>query len=121
MPGEQDANLRSGHLAEAIALDFLRPFAFIAPSPNPDDIGFDAVATLIREDGRRLFAEDSFLVQVKSRSFRAETYTGKQLDWIRELQLPFFFLRADLLVPRFELFSIANGSRHGGFKLLGNI
>lgn len=116
MPGKQDSNLRSGHLAEAIALDYLRPFAFVAPSPNPDDIGFDAVATLIREEGRRLYAEESFLVQVKSRSFPPVVYTGPQLDWLRELELPFFFLRANLLTSRFELFSIAHGSRDPNFR-----
>lgn len=116
MPGKQDANLRSGHLAEAIALDYLRPFAFVAPSPNPEDIGFDAVATLIREDGRRLYAEESFLVQVKSRTFTSEAYSGSQLNWLRELELPFFFLRANLLTSRFELFSIVNGTRHPNFR-----
>jgi hypothetical protein len=66
MPGRQDGNLRGGHLSQGFGLEFLRPFAFVAPVPPSEDVGADAIATLFRRVGRNLLAEDSFVVQVKS-------------------------------------------------------
>ena len=59
MPGSRGRNFRGGDLAEGLGLELLRPFAFIAPVPRPEDVGIDAVATLIRRETHRLIAEEA--------------------------------------------------------------
>ncbi len=103
MPGVRGKNLRRGDLAEGFGLELLRTFSFIAPVPRQEDIGFDAVATLFRADKDRLFAEDTFLVQVKASSVRKIEYAGEQLDWLRKLNLPIFWLSVDLANSNFEM------------------
>jgi hypothetical protein len=70
MPGSRGKNWRGGDLAEGLGLEFLRPFAFIAPVPRTEDIGIDAVATLFRRETHELIAQDSFLVQAKGKRSR---------------------------------------------------
>jgi hypothetical protein len=121
MPGIRDKNLRAGDLCEGFGLELLRPFAFVAPIPRPEDVGVDAVATLTRREGRRLFAEDSFLVQVKSASVRKIRFKGKELDWLRALRLPFFFLSVDLAATSLELRSIIHAASHSNFRDRGSV
>src|SRR6185437_17013963 len=96
---------RKGDLAEGLGLELLRPFAFIAPVPRPEDVGIDAVTTLFRPENKRLFAEDSFLVQVKAESVRHIKYCGEQLEWLRA-KLPLFWLSLDLANATAELWSM---------------
>jgi hypothetical protein len=98
-----------------MGLELLRPFAFIAPVPRPDDYGIDAVGTLFRRDGKRLIAEDSFLVQVKLGSVRQVTYKGDQLRWLRALTLPFFWMSVDLHTMAAELWPLNDASYHPNF------
>ena len=97
-------------------MELLRPFAFVAPVPRPEDTGVDAVATLFWRDGARLTAEDSFLVQVKSASERSLNFEGKELDWFRALKLPYFLLSVDLAASTLEMYSIAAASTHPNFR-----
>jgi len=46
-------------------VELLRALCAVAPVPQSEDIGFDAVATVLRLDGRFLTAEHSFCVQTK--------------------------------------------------------
>jgi hypothetical protein len=116
MPGSRDSNLRGGDLCEGLGLELLRPFAFVAPVPRPEDVGVDAVATLIKRNGRQLLAEQSFLVQVKSSSVRAIEFREGSLDWLRSLALPFFLLSVDLTTTTLELRSIVNASSHPNYR-----
>ncbi len=65
MPGRRRENLRSGDLAEELGILLLKGIAAIAEVPRPEDIGFDGVATLLREgEGGFLYAENSFYLQI---------------------------------------------------------
>jgi hypothetical protein len=62
-------NYRTGDRAEDLGIFLLRAFCAVAPIPRQEDFGLaDAVATLLRPEGRFWYAEDSFLVQFKSRT-----------------------------------------------------
>src|SRR6266581_2559768 len=110
MPGSRDRNIRSGDLCEGFGLELLRPFALVAPIPRTEDVGAHAVATLTRRDGRRLLAEDSFLVQVKAASVRSLRFNGQSLNCLRQLRLPVFVLRVALDTATLELYSTASAS-----------
>src|SRR5262245_49433083 len=116
MPASRDRNLREGDLAEGLGLELLRPFAFLAPVPRTEDVGVDAVATLIRRDGRRLLAEDSFLVQMKAASRRTIDFKGEGLDWLRALTLPYYWLSVNLATMTLELYSIIHATGHLNFR-----
>src|SRR5439155_518026 len=83
---------------------------------RPEDVGIDAVATLFRDDNGKLFAEDSFLVQTKAASVRKIEYEGEELDWLRSLKLPFFWLSVELATTTIELWSIIRASGHPNFR-----
>lgn len=112
MAGTRDRNLRRGDLCEGIGLELLRPFALVAPTPRTEDVGADAVATLTKREGRRLIAEDSFLVQVKAASVRKLEFKDESLSWLRALRLPFYLLSVDLATSTLELRSIINACGH---------
>jgi hypothetical protein len=92
MPGSRDRNLRSGHAQEDFGCLLLKAIALVAPVPGPEDVGIDAVATLLRpETTRRLIPEDTFFVQIKASSESVVSYTTPDaVRWILELELPFF-------------------------------
>lgn len=121
MPGSRNRNFRCGDLAEGLGLELLRPFAFVAPVPRTEDIGIDAVATLIRRDGRKLYAEDSFLVQVKAASVKKITYSGGDLKWLRSLVLPLFIMSVNLKSTTIELYTTNWACGHPNFSDLQTI
>lgn len=89
MPTFRGTNLRSGDLAEATALLLLQQVALVAPVPRTEDVGIDAVVTLHRAvDAKRLVAEDSLFVQIKSDSVTRIDYTGDEVRWLYALDLP---------------------------------
>jgi hypothetical protein len=101
---------RRGDLAEGIGLELLRRFCAVAPVPRPEDVGLDAVATLLRPDGRDLVPERSFFVTLKSkgqfaRSDRGLTYETKHWPWLRSLELPCFLGVVDLAGSSVEMYS----------------
>ena len=74
----------------------LKGLAAVAEVPRPEDVGFDGVATLLREgDSGLLYAEDSFYVQIKTSSFDPVTYEGHEAEWLKKLKLPFFIGSVD--------------------------
>jgi hypothetical protein len=91
MPAFRGVNLRSGDLAEQLGLFLLQSLALVAPVPRTEDIGIDAVVTLLtRFDSKRFIAEDSFLVQIKSCSQNKIRYEAEQVNWLKGLKLPLF-------------------------------
>jgi hypothetical protein len=84
-------NLRSGDLAEQLGLLLMQNLALVVPVPRTEDVGVDAVVTLLHEhDSRRLIASDSFFVQLKARSVESIEYVGHEVQWLYGLELPFF-------------------------------
>lgn len=60
--------------------EMLRAICAVAEVPHPEDVGFDAVATLLRRDGAFLLAEDSLCVQFKARS-ESTSLSGISMAW----------------------------------------
>jgi hypothetical protein len=91
MPGRLRSSFRSGNLAEQLGLLLLRSIAAVADVPRPEDVGIDAVATLLRlgADGN-LYAEDLFVVQLKSESETSVEYKDHQLLWLLAQPQPMF-------------------------------
>jgi hypothetical protein len=114
MPGIRDRNLRSGNIHEELGVLLLRPVALVAPVPLWEDVGLDAVATLIKpEGGRRLIPEDAFAVQLKASSERVISYKDEDAArWVVNLGLPLFIGSVRLDGAAIDLFST-----HGLFKV----
>lgn len=104
----------------------LKAVALVAPVPRQEDVGNDAFATLIRPEGnRRLIPDLSFLVQLKSASVSAVSYTTPdEMAWVSALDTPLLIGRVDLKHSRIELFTtlrlhqIMLESSHQGIELL---
>lgn len=91
MPGRRHKHFRSGDLNEELGIVLLKGIAAVAEVPRPEDVGIDAVATLLREGPDNfLIAEDSFYVQFKSSSVRKVKYSEHEVRWLESLKLPFF-------------------------------
>jgi len=91
MPGRLRTNFRSGNLAEHLGLLLLKGIAAIADVPRTEDVGLDAVATLLRRDSDgNCYAEDGFVVQLKSDSETYLEYRGHQLKWFLAQSQPMF-------------------------------
>jgi hypothetical protein len=98
-------NLRSGDLSEQLGLLLLQNLALVAPVPRTEDVGIDAVVTLIREnDAKRYLAEDNFFVQIKSESVSSIKFEGKQVRWLYSLELPYFVASIDRSRSSINLF-----------------
>lgn len=91
MPAFRGKNLRSGDISEQLGTILLQNVALVAPIPRTEDVGIDLVATLLRDfDKSRYIAEDSFFVQLKSESVDEIKFSGEQVKWLIDLELPFF-------------------------------
>ncbi|HEY6346392.1 MAG TPA: hypothetical protein VIY49_33295 [Bryobacteraceae bacterium] len=91
MPGRQNTNFRSGNLTEHFGLLLLKGIAAVADVPRPEDFGLDAVATLLRRDSDgNSYAEDSFVVQLKSSAETSVGYPDHALTWFLAQSEPMF-------------------------------
>jgi hypothetical protein len=98
-------SFRSGNLAENLGSLLLKGIAAVADVPRPEDVGFDAVASLLRRDSDgNLYAEDSFFVQLKAFSQETLTYQGFRLTWLLQQSLPMFIGRVSLKDSRIALY-----------------
>ena len=87
MAGRRHKDFRSGDLNEDLGVLLLKSIAAVATVPRPEDVGIDAVATLLREGpGDMLIAENSFYVQFKSSGDREVTYSGHEVRWLGSLK-----------------------------------
>ena len=106
MPAFKGKNLRSGDIAEQVGLLLLQSVSLVAPVPRTEDIGIDAVATLITDyNNYNYIAEDSFLVQIKSSSVTEVEFTKGQVKWLCDLQLPLFIASVDRKTSSIKIFS----------------
>lgn len=104
MVGRLGRNLRKGHLAEDLGIGVLRGFAAVASIRQEDDVGLDAIATLLEPHGKFLYAGSSFGVQFKAASVTEVRYDNQQIDWFLSQQIPYFIGRVDLKSGGFALY-----------------
>ena len=91
MPGRRRKSFRSGDMAEDFGLSLMRGIAAVAEVPRTEDFGMDAVANLHRlDDDGNVYAEDSFIVQLKASSTKQVPYEDHELTWLLEQKLPMF-------------------------------
>jgi hypothetical protein len=105
--GKRIRNFRAGDRAEDLGVFLLKTFCAVAPIPRQEDFGLaDAVATLLRPDGKFWYAEDSFLVQLKSRTEKNVELEGAVFQrWLNQ-ELSVFVGRVNLLDNTIELFTL---------------
>lgn len=91
MAGRRHKDFRSGDLNEELGMLLPKGLAAVAAVPRPEDVGIDAVATLLREGpDDALIAENSFYVQFKSSTIAEVKYVEHEVRWLESLKLPFF-------------------------------
>lgn len=91
MPAKRSINFRSGDLAEQLGLLILQNMALVAPIPRTEDVGIDAVVTLLENhDTYTYIATDSFFLQIKTNNSNEITYKPDEIKWLYDLELPFF-------------------------------
>ena len=81
--------------------------------PRQEDFRIvDAVATILRPDGRYLSAEDSFAVQFKSRTERHLEYLNERFDALLHQELGVFIARVDLRRADVKVYSVGAALLH---------
>lgn len=105
MPGRLRASFRSGNLAEDLGLLPLKGVAAVAEVARPEDIGLDAIATLLRRDSDgNCYAEDTFLVQLKADSVTSIEYKGHEVEWLIKQTQPLFIGLVSLASSQISLY-----------------
>jgi hypothetical protein len=104
---KRNRNYRTGDQAEDLGILLLKAFCAMAPIPRQEDFGLaDAVATLLRSEGRFWYAEDSFLVQFKSRTKKNMTLEGPVFErWLAQ-DLSILVGQVNLIKSSIELFTL---------------
>ena len=105
MPGKLGKNLRSGHKAEDLGILFLKNFCACVQVKQEEDIGIDAVATLLKEQRGMLYAEDTFFAQIKSKSVAQITYENEELEWLINQDLPIFIISVDRIGDEIKIYT----------------
>lgn len=109
MPGRLRSSFRSGNLAEHLGMLLLKGIAAVADVPRTEDVGLDAVASLLRRDiDGNCYAEDSFVVQLKSDSTTSVEYRDHELQWLLAQSLPMFLGLVSLKESRLSLYPTLN-------------
>lgn len=105
--GKRIRNYRSGDRAEDLGIFLMKAFCAVAPIPRQEDFGLaDAVATLLRPEGRFWYAEDSFLVQFKSRTEKGVVLKGPVFArWLAQ-DLSILLGRVNLIEDTIELYTL---------------
>ena|GEM_PF-1400598 len=103
-------NFRSGDRAEDLGIFLLKAFCAVAPIPRQEDFGLaDAVATLLRPEGMFWYAEDSFLVQFKSRTEKGVVLKGPVFTrWLAQ-DLSILLGHVNLVEDTIELYTLGPG------------
>jgi len=92
MPAIKSINLRSGDLSEELGIYLLKPYSLIAPVPRTEDVGIDAIVTLLKKyEHGNFIASNSFYLQLKSKSISTVKYDSSAINWLINLGLPLIF------------------------------
>lgn len=121
MPGRLGRNLRKGHLAENLGILILRGFCAVTQIRQEDDIGIDAVATLMQEEGNRLVAVGSFAVQIKAASVSEIKYSGDEIRWFLDQRVPLFVAVVDINASSFAIYPTSPARRVMQFPDVENL
>ena len=106
MPGRRRTNFRSGDLAEDLGIFLLKGLAAVAEVQRQEDIGLDAIATLLRRDpDGNSYAEDTFVVQLKSESITELDLRDHEFRWFAQQRLPMFIGKVSLKRSEIALYS----------------
>src|SRR5262245_45101921 len=91
MAGRRQRDFRSGDLSEELGILLLKGLAAVASVPRPEDVGIDAIATLLHDQGDDLLiAEGTFYVQCKAAIVKTVAFKEHEVRWLEKLKLPFF-------------------------------
>lgn len=105
MPGRLQRDFRFGNLAEHLGVFLLKGVAAVADVPRSEDVGLDAIATHLRlDDDNNFYAEESFVVQLKSASTTSLKYEGHELQWLIGQSLPMFIGLVSLAKSELSLY-----------------
>jgi hypothetical protein len=115
-------NFRKGDRAEKLGIFLLQSFCAIAEVPRQEDFGLsDAVATLLRRQDRFLIAEDSFLVQFKSRTETLVEFLDGRFKALIGQDLPLFLGHVNLLTGTLELHTLGVALAHPNINEVAGI
>lgn len=115
MSGRRDANLRGGDIHESFGILMLQSIAAVAPVPRPEDVGIDAICTLLERaaaPSRSLLARESFAVQLKTSSVQYLELEPQEVEWLLRLELPLFIGIVSMATSEFRLHTLNNLAAH---------
>lgn len=108
MAGGRLRPYRLGDRAEHLVEHLLSAFAFTAPAPRQQDIGYDFFCSLISSEGQLLKAGTFFTVQAKS-SAKPLIYKKKhEVEWITSQENPLLICVADRKSLSIDIYSTWN-------------
>lgn len=106
MTARRLSSFRSGDIAEHLGLLLLKGIAAVAEVPRQEDFGSDAIANLLRySDDGCCYAEDTFVVQLKSASQGEIRYREHELRWLLSQNQPLFIGLVSLAESQISLYS----------------
>lgn len=108
MSGKRLGNYRSGDRSEYLAVFGLSRLAFVIPAPRQEDFGvLDFLCVLTRPEGKLVFPESAFFVQVKSTN--ADVVLDRDaVRWISlHMDHPLFICVCDKTDGTFNIYSTA--------------
>ena len=126
-------NTRYGYLHENLGDHLLRAMSLVAPVPAYDDVGIDALATLLRPPVKALkYAEGgTFGVQFKAKSVKEIPFDlddednvkdKGHIEWLRDLEIPFFVGVVDSKKASIAIYTMQHAYRElcggGGIQAL---
>jgi hypothetical protein len=83
----------------------LKGVAAVAEVARSEDVGLDAIANLLRrDDDGNAYAEDAFVVQLKSASTTTMAYSDHELDWLLAQSNPMFIGLVSLPESQIKLY-----------------
>jgi hypothetical protein len=104
--GRIAANFRNANIAEELAILLFKPFCAIANVLRQEDYGIDFIGTLLRKNGKVLSAENSFVAQIKIQSSPVFQFSGEGVEWLRNLELPYFPITVNLNDSSVSVYSL---------------
>jgi hypothetical protein len=111
LSGQRDTNLRSGHFQENFGILMLQSISAVAHVSHPEDVGIDAICTLLENTPsslRRLFARESFAVQLKASSVKFLEFSPQEVEWLLKLELPLFIGVVSMNTSELRLHTLNN-------------
>jgi len=121
MPGAQHKISRFGSWTEILVESCLKTIAFTARIPREEDVGHDFFCVLSEVQGDLFKAGPSFTVQAKSDAKPLVFKKEHEINWLRELQNPFFLAvgnRDELRVDIYSTWARFNGFLRKAAKLI---